>query len=107
MSLAKTFALTTGCAALMAAPAGAGERLHRRAHHASGVHGDPSRGFAARGGYPQTYGGPRWEAQGGAVAAATARAQTEPGVSQELVPFAQQSATGGPSGGPSGFSGGM
>ena len=41
------------------------------------------------------------------MARATARAYTEPGVTQELAPDAKQSATGGPSGGVPGFSGGM
>ena len=43
--------------------------------------------------------------QGDAIARATARAQTEPGVTEELAPDAKQTATGGPSGGVPGFSG--
>lgn len=38
---------------------------------------------------------------------ATARAQLEPGVTKELAPDSEQTATGGPSGGVPGFSGGM
>ncbi len=43
---------------------------------------------------------------GGIIARQTERAQHEPGVTSELAPDAKQTATGGPSGGVPGFSGG-
>ena len=105
MLVSKTFALTAACTALIATPALARHHAHNQPRYAAaGAH--PPSGYARPRGERQGYGA-LYETPGGAVAAAAARAQTEPGVTQELSPDARQSATGGPSGGVPGFSGGM
>lgn len=95
---AKMIALVVG-AVLATNSAFGRDRLHHHRRRAAVAHG-----------YAQPYagyGGSYADTQNDAVARATARAYTEPGVTQELAPDAKQSATGGPSGGVPGFSGGM
>ncbi len=96
---AKMIALVVGAVVLAMSPALGRDRLHHHHRRAAVAHG-----------YAQPYagyGGSYADTQDDAVARATARAYTEPGVTQELAPDAKQSATGGPSGGVPGFSGGM
>ena len=96
---ARMVAFVLGGAVLFTSPAVGRDRLHHHHRHATGerVQAQPYSG----------YGGSYADTQDNAVARATARAYTEPGVTQELAPDAKQSATGGPSGGVPGFSGGM
>ena len=58
---------------------------------------------------PPTYGAAQptdnWNAPGAIIAAATRRAQHDPGVTLELAPDAKETATGGPVGGVPGFDG--
>ena len=96
---AKMIALVVGAVVLAMSPAFGRDRLHHHHRRAAAAHGyaQPYAGYGSS--YADT--------QDDAVARATARAYTEPGVTQELAPGAKQSATGGPSGGVPGFSGGM